>query len=110
MVRVEQRVPTSFAWRYVYANITQKQRLLSKLHFMYPYAEGAKGALEYYDPQNFQYRMNAREVKVRIALCDRGRWPWAAPVGRSSIFEGTCKTRQVVDQRISKSFGGARLP
>jgi transglutaminase-like putative cysteine protease len=33
-------------------------------HFMYPYAEGAKGALDYYDPQNFQYRMSAREVKV----------------------------------------------
>ena len=33
-------------------------------HFMYPYAEGTKGALDYYDPQNFQYRMSAREVKV----------------------------------------------
>jgi len=33
-------------------------------HFIYPYAEGAKGALEYYDPQNFQYSMNAREVKI----------------------------------------------
>jgi len=31
-------------------------------HFMYPYAEGANGALDYYDPQNFQYRMSAREV------------------------------------------------
>ncbi|HTS22447.1 MAG TPA: transglutaminase domain-containing protein [Casimicrobiaceae bacterium] len=31
-------------------------------HFMYPYAEGAKGSLDYYDPQNFQYRMTAREV------------------------------------------------
>lgn len=33
-------------------------------HFMYPYAEGAKGVLDYYDPQNFQYRMSAREVNV----------------------------------------------
>jgi transglutaminase-like putative cysteine protease len=33
-------------------------------HFMYPYAEGAKGPLDYYDPQNFQYRMRAREVKA----------------------------------------------
>jgi len=33
-------------------------------HFMYPYAEGTKGALDYYDPQNFRYRMSAREVKV----------------------------------------------
>ena len=33
-------------------------------HFMYPYAEGAKGTLDYYDPQNFRYRMIAREVKV----------------------------------------------
>lgn len=33
-------------------------------HFMYPYAEGAKGALDYYDPQNFQYRMSAREAKA----------------------------------------------
>jgi transglutaminase-like putative cysteine protease len=33
-------------------------------HFMYPYAEGARGALDYYDPQNFQYRMSARELKV----------------------------------------------
>ena len=31
-------------------------------HFMYPYAEGAKGPLDYYSPQNFQYRMSAREV------------------------------------------------
>jgi len=31
-------------------------------HFMYPYAEGAKGPLDYYDPQNFQYRMTAREI------------------------------------------------
>ena len=33
-------------------------------HFMYPYAESAKGPLDYYDPQNFQYQMNAHEVKV----------------------------------------------
>ena len=33
-------------------------------HFMYPHAEGANGALDYYDPQNFQYSMNAREVKT----------------------------------------------
>jgi len=33
-------------------------------HFMYPYAEGAKGPLDYYDPQNFQYRMSARETKA----------------------------------------------
>jgi transglutaminase-like putative cysteine protease len=32
-------------------------------HFMYPYAEGAKGPLDYYDPQNFQYRMTAREIQ-----------------------------------------------
>jgi hypothetical protein len=31
-------------------------------HFMYPYAETGKGTLDYYDAQNFQYRMNAREV------------------------------------------------
>ena len=31
-------------------------------HFMYPYAETFKGALDYYDPQNFQYRISAREV------------------------------------------------
>jgi transglutaminase-like putative cysteine protease len=31
-------------------------------HFMYPYAETAKGPLDYYNPQNFQYRMTAREV------------------------------------------------
>jgi transglutaminase-like putative cysteine protease len=31
-------------------------------HFMYPYAEGAKGLLDYYDPANFQYRMTAKEV------------------------------------------------
>jgi len=33
-------------------------------HFMYPYAEGAKGPLDYYDAQNFQYRMSARELKA----------------------------------------------
>lgn len=33
-------------------------------HFMYPYAEGAKGPLDYYAPQNFQYRMSAREVSA----------------------------------------------
>jgi transglutaminase-like putative cysteine protease len=33
-------------------------------HFMYPYAEGAKGTLDFYDPQNFQYRISAREVKA----------------------------------------------
>ncbi len=32
-------------------------------HFMYPYAETAKGPLNYYNPQNFQYRMSARELK-----------------------------------------------
>jgi transglutaminase-like putative cysteine protease len=32
-------------------------------HFMYPYAETAKGQLDYYNPQNFQYRMRSREVK-----------------------------------------------
>jgi len=31
-------------------------------HFMYPYAETAKGPLDYYDAQNFQYRMSAREL------------------------------------------------
>jgi hypothetical protein len=31
---------------------------------MYPYAEGAKGALDFYGPQNFQYRISAREVKA----------------------------------------------
>jgi len=31
-------------------------------HFMYPYAETAKGPLDYYNPQNFQYRISAREV------------------------------------------------
>jgi transglutaminase-like putative cysteine protease len=33
-------------------------------HFMYPYAEGAKGPLDYYDADNFQYRMNVREVNA----------------------------------------------
>ena len=33
-------------------------------HFMYPYAEATRGTLDYYDPQNFEYRMSAREVKV----------------------------------------------
>jgi len=33
-------------------------------HFMYPYAETAKGALDYYDAQNFQYRMSSRELPV----------------------------------------------
>jgi transglutaminase-like putative cysteine protease len=33
-------------------------------HFMYPYAETVKGPLDYYDPQNFQYRMNSREIKA----------------------------------------------
>jgi len=33
-------------------------------HFMYPYAETAKGPLDYYDPQNFQYRMTAREIRA----------------------------------------------
>ena len=33
-------------------------------HFMYPYAEGAKGALDYYAPQNFKYQMTARELKA----------------------------------------------
>src|SRR5450631_529642 len=32
-------------------------------HFMYPYAETAKGALDYYDAQNFQYRMSSREIQ-----------------------------------------------
>jgi transglutaminase-like putative cysteine protease len=32
-------------------------------HFMYPYAEGAKGPLDYYAPQNFKYQMTTREVK-----------------------------------------------
>jgi hypothetical protein len=31
---------------------------------MYPYAEGAKGPLDYYDPDNFQYRMSVREVNA----------------------------------------------
>ena len=31
-------------------------------HFMYPYAETAKGPLDYYNPRNFQYRISAREV------------------------------------------------
>jgi transglutaminase-like putative cysteine protease len=33
-------------------------------HFMYPYAETAKGALDFYDPSNFQYRMSSREIKA----------------------------------------------
>src|SRR5450631_1718516 len=33
-------------------------------HFMYPYAETTKGPLDYYNPQNFQYRMSAREVQA----------------------------------------------
>jgi len=33
-------------------------------HFMYPYAEGARGILDYYDPQNFQYRMTAHELSA----------------------------------------------
>jgi transglutaminase-like putative cysteine protease len=32
-------------------------------HFMYPYAETAKGVLDYYDAQNFQYRMSSREIQ-----------------------------------------------
>ena len=31
-------------------------------HFMYPYAETRKGVLDYYDAQNFQYRITSREV------------------------------------------------
>ena len=31
---------------------------------MYPYAETAKGTLDYYNPQDFQYRMTSREVKA----------------------------------------------
>ena len=31
-------------------------------HFMYPYAETAKGVLDQYDPQNFRYSMAAREL------------------------------------------------
>jgi transglutaminase-like putative cysteine protease len=30
-------------------------------HFMYPYAEGRRGALDYYDPQDFRYSIVARE-------------------------------------------------
>jgi transglutaminase-like putative cysteine protease len=33
-------------------------------HFMYPYAETTKGALDFYDAQNFQYRMSSREVQA----------------------------------------------
>ena len=33
-------------------------------HFMYPYAEGAKGPLDYYSPQDFKYQMTTREVKA----------------------------------------------
>ena len=33
-------------------------------HFMYPYAEGVKGPLDYYAPDNFQYKMTAREVRA----------------------------------------------
>jgi transglutaminase-like putative cysteine protease len=33
-------------------------------HFMYPYAEGAKGLLDYYDPKNFHYHMSVRELQV----------------------------------------------
>jgi transglutaminase-like putative cysteine protease len=33
-------------------------------HFMYPYAEGKRGTLDYYDPQNFQYKMTSREIKA----------------------------------------------
>jgi transglutaminase-like putative cysteine protease len=32
-------------------------------HFMYPYAEGVKGPLDYYGPENFQYRMSSHEVR-----------------------------------------------
>jgi transglutaminase-like putative cysteine protease len=31
-------------------------------HFMYPYAEGPRGPLDYYAPQNFKYQMTAREL------------------------------------------------
>jgi transglutaminase-like putative cysteine protease len=31
-------------------------------HFMYPYAETAKGTLDPYDPQSFAYRMSSREL------------------------------------------------
>ena len=33
-------------------------------HFMYPYAEGSRGRLDYYDPDNFQYRISAKEIKA----------------------------------------------
>jgi transglutaminase-like putative cysteine protease len=33
-------------------------------HFMYPYAETANGTPDYYNPQDFQYRMTSREVKA----------------------------------------------
>jgi transglutaminase-like putative cysteine protease len=32
-------------------------------HFTYPYAEGVKGPLDYYGPENFQYRMSSHEVR-----------------------------------------------
>jgi hypothetical protein len=48
------------------ANDTQLAPAMRKPlgHFMYPYAEGSKGPLDYYSPENFQYRMSAREIKA----------------------------------------------
>jgi transglutaminase-like putative cysteine protease len=48
------------------ANDTQLAPAMRKPlgHFMYPYAEGAKGPLDYYAPENFQYRMTAREISA----------------------------------------------
>jgi len=31
-------------------------------HFMYPYAEGRKGPLDYYDAPDFRYSISAREL------------------------------------------------
>ena len=47
-----------------FLNITRLAPQTTKAlgHFMYPYAETAKGLLDYYNPQNFQYRMSAKEV------------------------------------------------
>jgi transglutaminase-like putative cysteine protease len=34
-------------------------------HFMYPYAEGRKGPLDYYDAQDFRYSISARELPAQ---------------------------------------------
>ncbi len=65
-------------------------------HFMYPYAEGAKGPLDYYDPDNFQYRMQRARGEclnsaARLwALCLQQLAPriWSIPVTWITFYTG----------------------